>query len=133
MREYSVFCKNSKLGTYILPHSLNIIITIGELCGECRGGNGVSAILNRCTTCSDASGLLILLLSKTETLVTYHMHRHCIGTIIMSENPLLCSGGRRRSIRFPFGGHETISNMDLSIRVLPTGNILARFLVLPYD
>jgi hypothetical protein len=34
----------------------------GELCGECRDGKGVSALLNKCTTCSDASSLLILAL-----------------------------------------------------------------------
>jgi hypothetical protein len=34
----------------------------GYLCGECRDGKGVSALLSRCTTCSNASGLLIVLL-----------------------------------------------------------------------
>ena len=42
---------------------------IGELCGECRDGGGVSSLLNRCTTCNDASGLLILLLSETQSRV----------------------------------------------------------------
>jgi len=35
----------------------------GVLCGECDGENmGVSALLNKCVSCSDASGLLILAL-----------------------------------------------------------------------
>lgn len=45
-------------------HHYVLFGVVGELCGGCRGGKGVSALLNRCTTCSDASGLLILTLSK---------------------------------------------------------------------
>ena len=36
----------------------------GDLCGECKDGKGVSALLNRCTHCSDVSGLLIPLLCE---------------------------------------------------------------------
>ena len=36
----------------------------GELCGECRDGKGVSALLNKCITCSSTSGLLIALLRE---------------------------------------------------------------------
>ena len=40
-------------------------ISAGILCGECRDeGKGVSALLNNCVTCSNASGLLILALSQ---------------------------------------------------------------------
>ena len=36
----------------------------GVLCGQCDGEDkGVSALLNECVSCSDASGLLILALS----------------------------------------------------------------------
>ena len=45
---------------------LFVLTCTGELCGECRDGKGVSALLNKCTTCSDASGLLILALSKKQ-------------------------------------------------------------------
>ena len=45
-----------------------LFVLLGELCGECRDGKGVSALLNKCTTCSDASGLLILALSKKQLL-----------------------------------------------------------------
>lgn len=41
------------------PHN-----SIGELCGECKDGRGVSVLLNRCTTCHNAFGILILLLSE---------------------------------------------------------------------
>ena len=37
---------------------------VGILCGKCRSGRGVSALLNRCISCHDASGMLILALSK---------------------------------------------------------------------
>ena len=38
---------------------------LGVLCGDCVEGHGVSVLSNRCVTCSDASGVLIALLSKT--------------------------------------------------------------------
>ena len=36
----------------------------GVLCGSCRNGYGVSALLNKCVTCHDASGMLIAVLSE---------------------------------------------------------------------
>ena len=36
----------------------------GYLCGDCVDGNGVSALLNRCVTCSNAFGLLIPALGR---------------------------------------------------------------------
>ena len=41
-----------------------LLTLVGYLCGECRDGKGVSALLSRCTTCSNASGLLIVLLRE---------------------------------------------------------------------
>ena len=38
----------------------------GVLCGDCRNGYGVSVLLNKCVTCHDASGLLIVVLSKLQ-------------------------------------------------------------------
>ena len=38
--------------------------SIGVLCGGCRDGLGVSALLNKCVTCSDSNGLLIVILSE---------------------------------------------------------------------
>ena len=46
------------------PHSL-----LGVLCGDCRDGAGVSALLNQCVSCNDAYGLLIAALSKSDTLL----------------------------------------------------------------
>ena len=44
----------------------------GVLCGECRNGSGVSALLNRCVTCSNAMGLLVAVLGeKRESAVGY--------------------------------------------------------------
>ena len=38
--------------------------TIGYLCGDCKGGKGVSALLNCCVDCSNTNGILIAVLSK---------------------------------------------------------------------
>ena len=49
-----------------LEWSLNTLIlyTIGYLCGNCRDGKGVSALLNHCVDCSNAYGILIGVLGK---------------------------------------------------------------------
>ena len=39
------------------------------LCGECRNGSGVSALLNRCVTCSDVMGLLVAVLGEKREIV----------------------------------------------------------------
>ncbi len=41
-----------------------IFIITGFLCGECKDGKGVSALLNYCVTCEDASGILVIALGK---------------------------------------------------------------------
>ena len=46
---------------YIVMHTN---FTTGYLCGDCRDGKGVSALLNRCADCSNANGVLIAVLSK---------------------------------------------------------------------
>ena len=38
--------------------------TLGVLCGQCQDDKGVSALLNKCVSCHDASGVLIAGLSK---------------------------------------------------------------------
>ncbi len=40
------------------------IVTAGLLCGECKDGKGVSALLNRCVDCDFSYGFLIMGLSK---------------------------------------------------------------------
>ena len=39
--------------------------SVGVMCGECSNSSyGVSALLNNCVNCHDASGLLIVFLSE---------------------------------------------------------------------
>ena len=41
----------------------------GTLCGECSGeGEGVSALLNECVSCSNTSALIIVALGKKPAL-----------------------------------------------------------------
>ena len=47
--------------------------SLGILCGNCIEGLGVSALLNECVTCGDASGLLIAGLGKLRQLID-HTH-----------------------------------------------------------
>ena len=55
---------------YISIHKLYILMNflipeLGVLCGQCRNDEfGVSALLNKCVSCHDASGTLIAGLSK---------------------------------------------------------------------
>ena len=39
----------------------------GYLCGQCRNGKGVSALLNKCVSCERTSVLLIIALGKQYT------------------------------------------------------------------
>lgn len=41
------------------------------LCGGCRGDVGVTALLNRCVPCHDASAMLIVGLGKTNSLIFF--------------------------------------------------------------
>ena len=43
------------------------LLFVGYLCGDCKNGEGVSALLNRCVNCSDAYGILIAVLSKNSS------------------------------------------------------------------
>ncbi len=47
-----------------VPHLCDYapFITAGILCGECKNGKGVSALLNYCVTCENASGILVIAL-----------------------------------------------------------------------
>ena len=52
----------------------------GILCGECRDGMGVSALLNNCVICPSAQGLLILALSiyvNWINLILFASHSYC--------------------------------------------------------
>ena len=51
------------------------ILYPGLLCGQCKDGKGVSALLNRCTACHNANGLMIALLCKfVDEYQRYHMY-----------------------------------------------------------
>ena len=41
----------------------------GYLCGDCRDGKGVSALLNHCVDCSNAYGILIGVLGKLHSSI----------------------------------------------------------------
>jgi len=64
---------------YILSthcHTLcNTYIPSGDLCGNCRGGYGVSVLLNKCVTCSNTLGTLIAVLSEHQAGIL-HIQRN---------------------------------------------------------
>ena len=45
--------------------------TTGYLCGDCRDGKGVSALLNNCVDCSNVNSILIAALGKQQWLHEY--------------------------------------------------------------
>ena len=55
----------------------------GVLCGECRNGSGVSALLNRCVTCSDAMGLLVAVLGEKREIVLIGTVGYCSVVVSM--------------------------------------------------
>lgn len=57
-----------------------VIVTIitrylGVLCGECKNGMGVSALLSRCVDCSNINSLLIVTLSECMSILKLI---HCV-------------------------------------------------------
>ena len=50
------------------------LIILGYLCGDCKDGKGVSALLNRCVDCSNVNGILIAVLSKIFSIIHCCMH-----------------------------------------------------------
>ena len=47
------------------------LIVLGYLCGDCKDGKGVSALLNHCVDCSDANGILIAVLGKISRFIIF--------------------------------------------------------------
>ncbi len=41
-----------------------LVCNTGILCGECKNGRGVSALMNYCVTCENASGILVIALGE---------------------------------------------------------------------
>ena len=70
--------------------------TLGVLCGRCQDDKGVSALLNHCVSCHDASGLLIALLSKPKLHITceivtcscLHMHTLLSANLMLPSSSL---------------------------------------------
>ena len=63
--------------------------SLGILCGNCIEGLGVSALLNECVTCGDASGLLIAGLGKLQQLID-HTHMTLSGPVHLSHCQCNC-------------------------------------------
>ena len=47
---------------------------LGYLCGQCRNGKGVSALLNKCVSCGNASVLLIIALGRQYVVCIVHVY-----------------------------------------------------------
>lgn len=84
----------------------------GDLCGECKDGKGVSALLNRCTNCSDVSGLLIALLCE---LVKLDVDR-CVFIDEYCHSVTGCC-----SICSAVSHYEATSHMGIPMCLLHTG------------
>ena len=56
------------------------IFFIGVLCGECKNGKGVSALLNKCTSCNDAFSILIVILGMDIVImIIFKTHTYSTG------------------------------------------------------
>ena len=53
--------------------SIPSLIILGYLCGDCKDGKGVSALLNRCVDCSNVNGILIAVLSKIFSIIHHYI------------------------------------------------------------
>ena len=49
------------------------ILLLGYLCGQCGNGKGVSALLNKCVSCGNASVLLIIALGRQYIVCIVHV------------------------------------------------------------
>ena len=71
-------------------------IFLGYLCGQCHNGRGVSALLNKCVFCGNASVLLIIALGRQYVVCIVHVYvcvilLSVIVDIIVITTILLCS------------------------------------------
>ena len=57
------------------------IYTVGILCGKCRKGNGVSALLGMCSECQETKQALIFAMGEFITVVSLSTvcHGHSSG------------------------------------------------------
>ena len=75
---------------------MSVTSYVGLLCGQCRNGKGVSALLNKCVLCGRTSVLLIIALG--EQYILYYVWHYIIlkifaviVDIIVITTILLCS------------------------------------------
>jgi len=57
-------CVCERKGQQTQLHFILSLYSTGYLCGDCRDGKGVSALLNHCVDCSNVFGMLIGVLGK---------------------------------------------------------------------
>ena len=79
-------CDNSIIQyTFVYAY---VYIYIGTLCGKCPNGTGVSALLNRCVTCSKKNLILVAALGKS-LLLDENKHFHIMELSLPSSSVLL--------------------------------------------
>lgn len=77
-------CNCKRKGILYVWLSVHMLICLGVLCGECRNDTGVSALLNRCTTCYDAFSILIITLGNLVlSLSAQFLHKFFFFTVIV--------------------------------------------------
>ena len=84
--------------------------SVGLLCGECGNGEGVSALLTNCITCSNTNIVLIPLLGK----VLYILINITITSILHSNYRCTSDGSNN------INGHSS-TRMELLLFILHTG------------
>ena len=89
----------------------------GVLCGNCRDGYGVSVLLNKCVTCHDASGILIVVLSESQKQAC------SIRTCFMAKYKLAYSSHRCAGTDWHDVAGKSISCMAVPLFVLLTGEL----------
>lgn len=105
--------------------------SVGVLCGDCVEGHGVSVLTNKCVTCSDASGVLIALLSKLllcPVPFKLMLHLRCILSVLLISVPMVISS-YISSCHCCSGVYEShcaisgVSKLAISMYILPSGRI----------
>ena len=85
------------------------------LCGECRNGSGVSVLLNRCVTCSDAMGLLVAVLGEKREIVFIVQHVRLIWCCSLQfESVDVCNQKRMKGKSVEHQIEQRLSNEILS-------------------
>ena len=78
-----------------MHYSSEHFIYVGYLCGQCRNGKGVSALLNNCVSCERTSVLLIIALGTLCIIIVkwicIYVYISVIVDIIVITTILLCS------------------------------------------